>query len=192
MFQNPWESVAPFVAGDRRQQQHVEYLAPHSKPDDKRLTVVHLLVDNRDRDLSFDRNKGNTAASDFVVRFDRITEIIAIEPKIVCCPKPPNECYAVLNIKQFDNQLQSSDPSAQQATSVLFFDLPRSCHDTKPVRSDLLSCKRIDFDQPISLDRLDVRLSLHGGAPLQLADNDNTITVLLDITCNQLSALYGL
>lgn len=191
MFQNPWESVAPFIAGSG-QQQHVEYLAPHSRPDDKRLTVVHLLVDNRDRDLSFDRNKGNAATSDFVVRFEKITEIVAIELKVVCCPKPTNESYAILNIKQFDNQLQSSDASAQQATSVVFFDLPTSCHDTKPVRSDLLSCKRIEFDQPTSLDRLDVRFSTHGGGPLELDDDNNTITLLLDITCNQLSALYGL
>lgn len=171
------------------QKQHVEYLPLHPKPEEQRLRVVHLLVDSRDRVASFDKAKGNTALADFVVRFDRINEIVSCEPRVVSCPKPAGESHVIMNIKQLENHLQSSNQAADQTTGVIFFDQPASHSETKPVRADLMSCKRLEFDQPISLDRLDVRFTTHDGHVLQ---GTSPVTILLDITCRQLPNLYGL
>ena len=186
MFQNHWDSTAPYTPSQGTRQQHVEYLPLHPKPEETRYKTVHLLVDSRDRDTSFDRQKGNVA--DFVVRFERINEVVFVEPRIVSCPKPVGETHVIMDIKQFDNHLQSSSPVADQSTAAIFFDQP-GCHsETKPVRADLMSCKRIDFDPPASLDRLDIRFRTHQGVVLPSCP----ITLLLDITCKQLPNLYGL
>lgn len=190
MFQNPYDSVAPFCPG-KSQQQHVEYLAPHPKPDETRCRVVHLLIDNRDREVSFDVSRGPSAPFNFVVRCDPIYDVVSATLKTFSCPKPPGESYVILDIAQFGAHLESSDQAAHQKTMVVHFDQPASHTESKPVRSDMMSCNHVDFQPPLNLTRLDVSIRTHGGSFL-LSSGDTNVNFVLDLTCKQLSDTYGL
>jgi len=190
MFQNPWEPMAPFNPG-AGQQQHVEYLACHPKPDETRLRTVSLLIDNRDRDTGFDAQRGQSAPFNFVARFDPIDDVVSACIRTFSCPKPAGESYVILDIDQFDNRLCSTDQSSHQKFAAVYFDQPSSQTESKPVRTDLISSRETNFKPPINLTRLDVAIRTHGGAFLQ-ASNDTTVSFVLDLTCKELSDTYGL
>lgn len=193
MFQNPYGAGAPFQADEKAQQQHVEYLHFHEKPDVKRVTTTHLHVDNRDRQTSFDAQRGNSAPFNFVVKFAPIYNVTGISLRAVSCPKPLSESYIVLDIAQFTNQLQSTDSSNDQKFSVIYFDQFEPSTEVKPVKSDLISCSSVAFDPPTTLARLDVTLRTHGGSIMTPVANGSTkVSLLLDVISQELSSTYGI
>lgn len=160
---------------------HREYFDHRAPPGSPRNTYVQLLVDNRDRVRAFDTQRGNGAAFNFTVQFDPIPNVVAADLKMLSCPKPPGETYAIIDIPQFGDKLQSTDTASHQKFAAVFFE---PAGDVKPMRADMISCRRVELDAPTDLKRLDVRLRTWGGAPL-VDRGQTTVTMLLELTCRQ-------
>lgn len=179
-------NCAPF-AGTERHREFFDHNKPPNKP---RQTKCTLLLDSRDRDQSFDAVRGQTAPFNFVSRFDTIYNVVAAEVKIFVCPKPSGEAYAVLDIPQFNAALNSTDMSSHQKFAAVFFE---PSPDEKPVKPDLITNPGVTFEPPINLNRLDVSIRTWGGAVMTNPSLPNpNVSLVLALTCNEASSLYGI
>lgn len=183
-MRSPWisEQQVDWGRGDRHREL-LDHGAPPAKP---RLTHVQLLVDNRDRLRANDARRGNTAPFDFTVEFDVITNVVAADVKMLACPRPPGETYAVLDIPQFGDKLQTTSAAAHRNFACVFFE---PAADVKPARADMLSCRQVELDAPTDLRRLDVRIRTWSGATLVDRGGGSVVTILLELTCRQPSSL---
>lgn len=172
----PWPCEAPFQGTEK----HREFFDLESQPEKPRQTTVTLLVDSRDRDHSFDSQRGQSAPFNFVSRFETIYNVVSAQVKILACPKPPTETYVVLDIPQFSTTLHSTDSSSHQKFAAVFFEPSTG---VKPCKPDMITNPNVTFNPPINLNRLDICLRTWGGGVLQ-APSEN-VSMVLYLTCNE-------
>lgn len=183
----PWPAEQQFVSTSG--EKHREPLSMHQPPEKERLRTVQLLLDNRDRDKGFDAQRGAAAPYNFRTNFETIKGVVAAELRLLNCCKPQEESYAILNIDQFSgDRLFSTDHASHQSFAVVFFE---PVQGIKPIKADLISAKRVEFDTPVDLSRLDVSLKLWGGAPMTTSMPQAPVTLVLDLTCRALPNTYG-
>lgn len=185
-MRSPWQSAQDFEPAPGGASQHREYLSPHPPPKGDRLRNVQLLVDSRDRDRSFDGARGQSAPFQFTARFDTVYGVVAAEVKMLSCPKPPGETYALLDIPQLGDSLHSPNTTGHQKFGAVFFE-PTA--DVKPLKLDMFTCKKVKLEPAVDLNRLDVCLRTWDGRVLR-GENAN-VTLVLDLTCRELPGLYG-
>ena len=176
----PWPGEAPFQGTAK----HREFFDLQSQPKNTRQTTVSLLVDARDRDRSFDAQRGQSAPFNFVSRFETIYNVVSAQLKILACPKPDTEVYAVLDIPQFSAMLNSTDLSSHQKFAAVFFEPSTG---VKPCKPDMITNPTVTFDPPINLNRLDIALRTWGGDIMQAPSGN--VSLVLNLTCNEASKL---
>ena len=151
--------------------------------------VVHrLLLDSRD---------ATAGANTFACFFDLdttaqggFTNVISAELKGAALPKADGENYAVINIKQLnDDQLQATNSSTHNCFAVLFYDTSALTPGAvKPLRGADFYSKVIRFRPALNrLDRLDVSLQGWSGQTLSAANVGGVANVqfqlLLELVC---------
>ena len=176
----PWPCEAPFQGTDK----HREFFDLQSQPENPRQINVSLLIDGRDRDLTFDAQRGQTAPYNFVSRFETIYNVVSAQLKILACPKPAGEAYAVLDIPQFSTSLNCTDMSNHQKFAAVYFEPSAG---VKPCKADMITNPAVTFNPPVNLNRLDICLRTWGGEVLQAPSGN--VSMVLNLTCNEASKL---
>lgn len=179
---NPWPQGQDLL--QQRGEKHREFFDLQSQPEKPRQIDVSLLIDGRDRDLSFDAQRGQSAPYNFVSRFETIYNVVSAQLKILACPKPSTETYAVIDIPQFSASLNSTDSSSHQKFAAVFFE---PSVGVKPCKPDMITNPTVTFNPPVNLNRLDICLRTWGGDVLQAPSGN--VSMVFNLTCNEASKL---
>ncbi len=169
---------------------------------DKRI-VKTLLIDNRDRDRSFDAGRGantsNTAPYSFVVDIQdcgvpRYENVISVELKALTFPKIEGESYVVIDINEAAGKLDSTDNNGSNQTfGIAYFDgyetsdglTGMKTGDVKPIKGSDFLRKIAVFDPIKTISKLHVNFKTYGGniVTKAMVANVENVSMLLEFQC---------
>jgi len=161
--------------------------APPDFPDTKKQkdfeTRKHILfVDNRDRPGAPD-----SSPFSFTMPLTETYEnVISCELRSLVFPKVADEMYVVIDIREFDGVMDSTDNPNHRKFAVAFFDGIDAVDPSRCARpGDRKAIKGVDFYQKVKLfnppmaklSRLSIDFRTHGGQLVSPADTANVVDV---------------
>lgn len=172
----PYHTTDHISGEDRRHEDYLPYVRPAIE------TTRRLFIDSRDASVY--------APFDFIIKLDddvsrgRYRNVKSIELKAATIPKVSGEDYVILDIDELrDSNIDSSVPSLNDGFALCFYDNSSlSPGDVKVI--DKIFNQKAEFNPPITLDKMKVRIRKHDGSIVTPAEtaNANNVSLLFEVT----------